>query len=366
MGPGLAPGVGGGIVTLVERVVRRVIEADTPLDRCSVEAAARRGLAHESPLATEADVQFVVDSVLGLGPLEALLREPDVSDVLVDGSGRVHVERAGRLETTDLAMAADEVLAAVGRVITPLGLRLDRAAPTVDARLPDGSRLHAVIPPVAVDGPVLAIRRFTAAVADLDAVVAAGSIRPDGAATLADAVASRRTLLVVGGTGAGKTTLLNVLSGLIPRDERSICIEDAPELALSGHVVRLQTRPANIEGAGEVTVRDLVRSALRLRPDRLIVGEVRGAEALDLVGALNTGHDGSMSTLHANGPAEGLLRLETLALSGDLRLRPEAIRRQIRSAIDLVVHVSRGREGRVVRSIVEVGTEDGDDRAVYP
>lgn len=353
-------------MTLVDRVVRRIVDSDAALDRVSVEAAARRGLALESPLAREAEVQAVVDAVLGLGPLEALLRDPGVSDVLVDGEGDVHVERGGRLEPTGVAMTAEEVVAAVGRAITPLGLRLDRASPTVDARLPDGSRLHAVIPPVAVDGPIVAIRRFTAAVTDLDGLVDAGSITAAGRDLLAGAVANRSTILVTGGTGAGKTTLLNVLSTAIPRDQRIVCIEDAPELQLGGHVVRLQTRGANVEGVGAVSLRDLVRSALRLRPDRLVVGEVRGPEALDLVGALNTGHDGSMSTLHANGPLEGLLRLEVLAMSGDHRLRADAVRRQIRAAIDLVVHAARTSSGRVVRSITAVGDDETTDEVRYP
>lgn len=348
-------------MTLVDRVVRRIVESDAALDRASVEAAARRGLVEESPLARPEDVQSVVDAVLGLGPLEPLLRESTVSDVLVDGSGRVHVERAGALRATDLVMEPGSVVTALARVLTPLGLRIDPASPTVDARLPDGSRLHAVVPPVAVDGPVVAIRRFTAAVADLEGLVAAGSVSDEGATLLAGAVGDRRTILVTGGTGAGKTTLLNVLSRHVPTSERIVCLEDAPELQLSGHVIRLQTRPPNVEGVGEVTLRQLVRSALRLRPDRIVVGEVRGPEALDLVGALNTGHDGSMSTLHANGPAEGLLRLETLALSGDHTLRPSAVRRQIRSAIDLVVHVRRDGPARRVVSITAVGDRPSAD-----
>lgn len=351
-------------MTLVDRVVRRIVESDADLDRASVEAAARRGLAEESPLAGPADVQAVVDAVLGLGPLEPLLRDPLVSDVLVGGTGEVHVERLGELEGTELRMSPPEVLVALGRVLTPLGLRVDPASPTVDARLADGSRLHAVVPPVAVDGPVVAIRRFTAAVADLDGLVDAGAITHEGRAILSGAIAERRTVLVSGGTGAGKTTLLNVLSRHVSPTERIVCLEDAPELQLSGHVVRLQTRPANVEGVGEVTLRMLVRSALRLRPDRIVVGEVRGPEALDLVGALNTGHDGSMSTIHANGPEEALLRLETLALSGDHTLRPASVRRQIRAAVDVVVHVRRSGGRRVVGSITAVGP-DGDE-VLYP
>lgn len=353
-------------LSLVDRVVARIALADVALDRASVEAEARRSLAVEAPLAGSDAVQAVVDAVLGLGPLEALLRDPAVADVLVNGDGSVHVERHGRLESTGLVLQAAEVAAGVERVLAPLGLRLDPAAPMVDARLPDGSRLHAVVPPVAVEGPVVAIRRFTAAVPDLAALVEAGSITRAGADLLEGAVVGRRTILVSGGTGAGKTTLLNVLSTAIPEGERLVCIEDAPELRLSGHVVRLQARPPNVEGVGAVGLHDLVRSALRLRPDRLIVGEVRGPEALDLVSALNTGHEGSMSTLHANGPAEALLRLEVLALGAGGPMRPEAIRRQIRGAVDLVVQVSRHGDSRRVTSIVEVGVDDGSDREVYP
>ena len=353
-------------ISLVDRVVARIALADVALDRASVEAEARRSLAVEAPLAGSDAVQAVVDAVLGLGPLEALLRDPAVADVLVNGDGSVHVERHGRLESTGLVLQAAEVAAGVERVLAPLGLRLDPAAPMVDARLPDGSRLHAVVPPVAVEGPVVAIRRFTAAVPDLAALVEAGSITRAGADLLEGAVVGRRTILVSGGTGAGKTTLLNVLSTAIPEGERLVCIEDAPELRLSGHVVRLQARPPNVEGVGAVGLHDLVRSALRLRPDRLIVGEVRGPEALDLVSALNTGHEGSMSTLHANGPAEALLRLEVLALGAGGPMRPEAIRRQIRGAVDLVVQVSRHGDSRRVTSIVEVGVDDGSDREVYP
>ena len=351
-------------MTLVGRVVARIVDADTPLDRRSVEAAARSGLAEESPLASPDDVQAVVDAVLGLGPLEAFLRDPEVSDVLVDGDGCVTLERHGALEATDVRLGEAELVAGLARTLAALGLRLDQASPSVDARLPDGSRLHAVVPPIAVDGPVVAVRRFTAAVTDLDGLVASGGVSEAGAGLLRRAVADRRTILVTGGTGSGKTTLLNVLSTELPPNERIVCIEDAPELRLGGRVVRLQTRSPNTEGRGEVTIRDLVRSALRLRPDRLIVGEVRGPEALDLVGALNTGHDGSMSTIHANGPEEALLRLEVLAMSGDRQFRAEAIRAQIRSALDLVVQVARTPRGREVVAMVRVGRSQ--DERVYP
>jgi pilus assembly protein CpaF len=249
------------------------------------------------------------------------------------------------------------VVAAVERVIAPLGLRIDRASPAVDARLPDGSRLHAVIPPASVDGPVVAIRRFVPAVSDLVAFRDAGSITDLGADLLRSSVRSRANLLVSGGTGTGKTTLLNLLSHEIPDGERVVTIEDAAELRLGGHVVRLEGRPPNAEGRGEITLQTLVRHALRMRPDRIIVGEVRGAEAVDLIQAMSTGHAGSMGTVHANGPEEALWRLETLAMSGDRNLPADAVRRQLWAAVDLVIHLDRRDGLRRVASIVAV---DGD------
>jgi pilus assembly protein CpaF len=239
-------------------------------------------------------------------------------------------------------------------VIAPLGLRLDRASPAVDARLVDGSRLHAVIPPAAVDGPVVAIRRFVSVVGSLGDAVGAGAIDAGGAELLAGSVSARKNLLVSGGTGAGKTTLLNVLAAEIPAGERVVTIEDAAELRLPGHVVRLEARPPNAEGAGEITLRTLVRHALRMRPDRIVVGEVRGSEAFDLVQAMSTGHDGSMGTVHANGPEEALWRVETLALTADRNLPADAVRSMLRSAIDLVAHLERRDGVRRVKHIVEV------------
>ena len=307
---------------VTERLVRRLIESDVPFDRDALAAAAQRLLVSEAPLAGPAAVRDAVDALVGLGPLEELLRDEAVSDVFVNGPDEVWAERHGVLERTTVRFAdAAAIVAAVERVITPLGLRLDRAAPAVDARLADGSRLHAVIPPVAVDGPVVAVRRFTQAVPDLDALIAAGGVTPEGAGLLAAAVRERRNLLVAGGTGAGKTTLLNLLSNEIPDGERVVTVEDAAELRLQGHVIRLEARPPNAEGAGEVPLRALVRHALRLRPDRIIVGEARGPEALDMIQAMNTGHDGSMSTVHANSPEEALWRIEPLAMAcGTLEL----------------------------------------------
>jgi pilus assembly protein CpaF len=345
-------------VDLIDRLVDRVVASSVPLDEEAISAELGRLLPEEAPLAPPGTVQDVIDALVGLGPIERLLRQPDVTDVLVNGDGTVWVERRGELERAAVRFSGPEaVVAAVERTLAPLGLRLDQASPMVDARLADGSRLHAVIPPVAVDGPVVAVRRFTAAVPDLGALVAGGGVDEDGAGQLAQAVADRRNLVVSGGTGAGKTTLLNVLSTEIPADERVVAVEDTAELRLAGHVVRLEARPANAEGAGAVTLQDLVRTALRLRPDRIIVGEVRGPEALDLVSALNTGHDGSMSTVHANSAEEALWRLETLALSGRRRAGEQAIHRQLLTGIDLVVQVVRRRGVRRIQSIAEVGPE---------
>lgn len=357
MGQGVEAGVGIARMSAVERIVTRLLAEDIPLETAGLLAAACRVAKEEAPLEPADIALAAVDAILGLGPLERLLRDPLVTDVLVNGFSQVWVERQGVMSLTEVSFGNDAaVVAAVERVLAPLGLRIDRASPTVDARLADGSRLHAVIPPVAVDGPIVAVRRFTKAVRSLEELVSSGSASTEVADLLRSAVVERRNVVISGGTGAGKTTLLNVLSTEIPSDQRIVTVEDAAELELAGHVVRLEARPANAEGAGEITMQQLVRSALRLRPDRIIVGEVRGPEALDMIWALNTGHDGSMSTVHANSPAEALWRLETLAMSGDRRVGEEAVRRQILSAVDVVVQVAR-RDG--VRRIVEVA-EVGD------
>jgi pilus assembly protein CpaF len=301
------------------------------------------------------------------GGLEALLADPDVSEILLNGGGRAFVERAGRLEPVFVDLDETGVRRVVERIIAPLGLRLDRSSPMVDARLPDGSRLHAVLSPVAVDGTCVAIRRFGAGhrLADF-------GLTPAGAELLRWAIAAGWNLLLAGGTGAGKTTLLNALAGEVSLDERIVTIEETAELAVvRPHLVRLEARPPNAEGAGAVPVRALVRAALRLRPDRLIIGEVRGEEAFDLLQALNTGHSGSLCTIHANGPAEALARLEHLVLLAGVGLPAEAIRAQIRSSIDAVVHVTRRPGGdRAIESIAELSGSDlrclypGPDRAV--
>jgi len=341
-------------VAVIERMVRQLVASDVPLERARLTEAARRLARTEAPLADPDLIDSVVDSLVGLGPLEMLLRDPEVTDVLVNGPDEVWVERGGRLVRVPVSFPdAAAVVAAVERVIAPLGLRLDRASPAVEARLADGSRLHALVPPASVDGPVVAVRRFTQVVDRLTSLVEAGSATADEVATLRSLIARRRNVVVCGGTGSGKTTLLNLLAGEIPPDERVVTIEDAAELDLPGHVVRLEAHPANADGHGEVTLRALLRSALRLRPDRIIVGEVRGPEALDMVWALNTGHMGSLSTLHANSPEEALWRLETLAAS-DGGVAMEAVRRQIRTGIHAVVQVERADGLRRVVAIEEV------------
>ncbi|MEN8234068.1 MAG: ATPase, T2SS/T4P/T4SS family [Actinomycetota bacterium] len=343
---------------MTDRIVRRLLESDVPLERSSLAAAAAAIAPEVAPLAGPEVVADAVDALTGLGPVERLLRDPDVTDVLVNGPSDVWIERGGVLERVDVHFADDAaVVAAVERAIGPLGLRIDQASPAVDARLPDGSRLHAVIPPASVDGPIVAVRRFSEAVRDLDALTELGGITQPGADLLRSSVSSRKNLLVAGGTGAGKTTLLNVLSKEIDSSERIVTVEDAAELRLDGHVVRLEARPPNAEGAGEITLRSLLRHALRLRPDRIVVGEVRGPEALDMIQAMSTGHDGSMSTIHANGPEEALWRLESLAVTADVGISTATLSRQIRSAVDRVIFVARQRGTRSVVSISDVNPD---------
>ncbi len=344
---------------LIERLQAALVDSGVPLTREALVPAAERAARTLAPLADGAALAAVVDGLVGLGPLETLLRDPEVTDVFVNRPDEVWAERAGALTRAEVTFeSADALLASVQRVIASLGLRLDTASPIIDARLADGSRLHAAIPPVAVDGPIVAIRRFTATVRTLGDLVAAGSISAGWAAALAQAVDSRQNVLVSGGTGAGKTTLLNVLSQEIPIGERTVTVEDAAELRLAGHVLRLEARPPNAEGFGAIDLETLVRAALRLRPDRIVVGEVRGPEALDLINAMNTGHAGSMSTVHANSPADALSRLEILALSGERRVNPEVVRRQLWSAIDVIVHVERRHGRRRVAALARVGRDE--------
>jgi pilus assembly protein CpaF len=296
----------------------------------------------------------------GLGPLDPLLADPEVDEIMVNGAGAggsVWVERRGRLEPTAIAFASeDELRHAIERVLAPLGRRVDEAEPLCDARLSDGSRVNVVLPPLAVDGPLLTIRRFRSRALDAEALVALGTWTPPLRDFLARAVRARLNVLVSGGTGSGKTTTLGALSSFVPAGERIATIEDTAELRLQQpHVVRLEARPANVEGRGEVTIRRLLRNALRMRPDRIVVGEIRGGEALDMLAAMTTGHDGSLSTVHAGSPAEALRRVETLALMADVDLPHAAIREQVADALDLVVHQARLRDGsRQVVAVSEV------------
>ena len=329
-----------------------LVEAGRPVDEGAVRGVVERACPLLPPQEAASVVADVLAAVRGLGPLEALLADPEVSDVMVNGPGRVWVERRGHLEQSDVTFDSDaDVMRLIERAIAPLGLRIDVSSPYVDARLADGSRLHASIPPIAVDGPCLAIRRFAAIGADL-ADLAGGA----AAALLKTAVQRRRTIVVSGATGAGKTTMLNALAAEVGAEERVITIEDTAELRIARpHVVRLEARPANADGVGEITIRDLVRNALRMRPDRIVVGECRGAEAFDMLQAINTGHLGSMTTLHANSPADALVRLEAMVLMAGVGLPADAVRRQLCRAIDLVVHLERGPSGgRRVAAVMAV------------
>jgi pilus assembly protein CpaF len=355
---------------LVQRVHRRLVAEGgegAPAPGEALRIRLTELLRREDPLLPPARLERLLTQltheVVGLGPLEALLADARVTEVMLNGPGRAYVERAGRVEPVALDLDAERIVRLVDRVVAPLGLRLDRSSPMVDARLADGSRLHAVIPPLAIDGPYVTIRRFGARAVPLEAF----EVDSHAAAFLCWCVAAGWNVLVAGGTGAGKTTLLNTLSRAIPPTERIVTIEETAELRLAQpHVVRLEARPANAEGAGAVGVRELVRGALRMRPDRLIVGEVRGGEALDMLQALNTGHDGSMSTVHANGPADALSRLETLVLLADAGLPLAAVRAQVVASVDAVVFVARGAHGaRRVEAIAEVVSDDQRVRPLF-
>jgi pilus assembly protein CpaF len=316
-------------------------------------------------------VQRIAERALGAGPLERLLRDPEVDEILVTGTEPIWVERRGRLAQTDSSFESDDQLRlTIERLLAPAGRRVDEAEPLCDARLPDGSRVNVVLPPLAVDGPALSIRRFRPRGLSPDQLIELGSWSPDLVEILADAIGRRLNILVCGGTGSGKTTTLAAIAGLLGDGERVVTIEDTAELRLNlRHVVRLEGRPASIEGRGEVTIRSLVRNALRMRPDRIIVGEVRGAEALDMLIALSTGHDGSLTTIHAGSPAEALRRLETLALMADVGLPHGAIRAQVAEAIDLVVFQQRDGSGlRRVASVDRVLARGREIRTetIYP
>ena len=308
-------------------------------------------------------VNDVQHELFGLGPLEPLLADHTISDILVNSHSIIYIERRGRLERTDVAFKDDEhLMRVIERIVSTVGRRIDESSPMVDARLQDGSRVNAIIPPLAIDGPILSIRRFGAEPLKMAKLIENKALTKDIADMLQMCVTARLNTVISGGTGAGKTTLLNALSAYIPESERIVTIEDSAELQLQQpHVVRLETRPPNIEGRGEVTQRDLVRNALRMRPDRIVIGEVRGGEAIDMLQAMNTGHDGSLTTVHANTPRDALSRLETMIQMTGMRLSERAMRQQVASAIDLVLQVARLSDGtRRVTSISEITGMEGD------
>jgi pilus assembly protein CpaF len=308
-------------------------------------------------------LEQITDEILGLGPLEPLLRDETITEVMVNGPQQVYIEREGRLEMTNVTFQNDEhVMKIIQRIIAPIGRRIDESSPMVDARLADGSRVNAIIPPLSLVGPVLTIRKFAATPFTVEDLIRFGTATPDMFEFLEACVKARLNIFVSGGTGSGKTTMLNILSSFIPDDERIVTIEDAAELQLrQEHVVTLEARPSNIEGKGAVPIRELVRNSLRMRPDRIVVGECRSAEALDMLQAMNTGHDGSMSTGHANTPRDMLSRLETMVLMAGMDLPLKAIREQIASAVDLIVHQNRLKDGsRKIVNITEVQGMEGD------
>jgi pilus assembly protein CpaF len=349
-------------MALIEGLGRQLFntEIDPQALRARVQAELRARLATEPGISREDRERIVgelTDDILGHGPLERLLEDDTVSEIMVNGAHDIWVERAGRLHKTPVRFTDESHLRRIiSKIVAQVGRRIDEASPMVDARLPDGSRINATIPPLSLSGALLTIRKFSKQRLDMAALITRGSLTPEAADLLERCVLARLNILISGGTGSGKTTLLNALSASIPDDERILTIEDAAELQLAQrHVVRLEARPKNIEGEGEVTIRDLVRNALRMRPDRIIVGEVRGGEALDMLQAMNTGHDGSITTVHANTPRDALARLETMVLMAGYDLPLRAIREQIAAALDLVIQIERMNDGtRRLVAITEV------------
>jgi pilus assembly protein CpaF len=338
----------GELRRLVDRRLRELLEeVETPL---SIQEKAQI-------------IQQIGDNILGLGPIEPFIRDPEITEVMVNSHRVVYIERGGKIYRTDVSFRNEEDLRrTIDKIVGRVGRRIDDSSPYVDARLTDGSRVNAIIPPLAIHGSALTIRKFSADPFTAKDLIDFGTLTPELVPFLDACVRGRLNILVSGGTGAGKTTLLNVLSGFLPEDERIITIEDSAELRMQQpHVVSLEYRPPNIEGQGEVTIRDLVRNALRMRPDRIVVGEVRGGETLDMLQAMNTGHDGSISTIHANSPRDVLSRLETLALMAGMDLTVRALREQVSAAIDLIVHVARFQDGvRRVANVTEVVGLEGD------
>jgi pilus assembly protein CpaF len=353
---------------LVETVdVSKIDSMDPAVLSAQLSATVNKIFEEEGRLLTEADrgllTEEIKNELLGLGPLEHLLADDEVSDILINGFDRVYVERRGRLHKTEVVFRdVQHLMSTIDRIVSQVGRRVDEASPMVDARLWDGSRFNAIIPPLALDGPSVSIRRFGKDPLTMDNLIRHGTLEPKMAEFLSAIVHARLNVLICGGTGSGKTTMLNCLSSFIPHHERIITIEDAAELCLQQpHVVRLECRPPNLEGKGEITQRDLLRNTLRMRPDRIIVGEVRGSEVLDMLQAMSTGHDGSIATIHANNPRDSLSRLEMMMLFAGVSLPERAMRQQITAAINIIVHVSRLSDGsRKVMKIAEITGMEGD------
>jgi pilus assembly protein CpaF len=348
----LSPGVDSGDTAQVRRSLRRIFDETLNEKQLALSSRERRDLFEQ-----------VVADVLGLGPIEPLLRDDTVTEVMVNGANQVWIERNGRLEETDIRFRdTQEVMRIIDRIVGPLGRRVDESSPMVDARLPDGSRVNVIIPPLSLEGPCISIRKFATAAYLADDLIRIGSATEELMDFFRACVRARLNIVISGGTSTGKTTLLNILSRYLPHDERIITIEDAAELQLQQrHVIRLESRPPNIEGKGEVPIRQLVINALRMRPDRIVVGEVRGGEALDMLQAMNTGHDGSLTTAHSNSPRDTLHRVETMTLMAGMDLPLRAIREQISSAFDLIIHLQRLADGsRKVVQVSEVQGMEGD------
>jgi pilus assembly protein CpaF len=335
--------------------------------RQAVEASLKEALARTKLTLSDSIqahlIRDILDEVTGYGPIQSLLDDPNVTEIMVNGPRKVYVEKKGRLERTNIVFEDDlHILKIIDRIVSPLGRHIDADSPMVDARLPDGSRVNAIVPPCAVDGASLTIRKFRKEKLKMDQLIESSSLTQAMADFLRACVLGRLNIIISGGTGSGKTTFLNVLSGFIPEDERIVTIEDAAELQLQqDHVVRLETKLASVEGHGAVSVRELVRNSLRMRPDRIVVGECRGGEALDMLQAMNTGHDGSLTTIHANSPRDALSRLETLVLMAGMDLPLKIVRQQISSAVDVIVQMSRLRDGaRKITAISEVAGMEGE------